>query len=449
APYDYDPSNPSPTKFPPYYDGSFIIGEFTQDTMREVKLDSQGRVFKINQALNCGPAPTNPARPFLCDNPMDMEFGPDGSLYLLTYGDGFFNINPDAAMERFEYVKGQRAPIAVISATPTSGQDPLVVSFSSAGTNDPDPGDAITYAWDFDGNGTTDSTEENPTHTYTTRGSFVARLTVTDSNGLSSSANTTITVGNTAPTVVIDVPTEGGTFAFGNNIPFSVTVTDPEDGVINCGEVEVTFILGHDTHGHAEVTVNGCSGVLPTDPTDTAHGGNVWGVVAAEYTDHGGAGGVPALTTVDQVDIRQKRQEVEFVLEQQGTNVSTGTDVGEWPQQRGSLGGADWIKLNGPFNLVNINEITFRVSAGGTAGNPVGEVEIRTGDPNTGPIVTAVTILSTGSTNTYTSQTFPLPNPGGLNDLYLAFNSVPGGPGNNFFNLNWIEFGGAGVGVTP
>ena len=113
APYDYDPSNPSPTKFPPYYDGSFIIGEFTQDTMREVKLDSQGRVFKINQALNCGPAPPLPTRPFLCDNPMDMEFGPDGNLYLLTYGDGFFNINPDAAMERFEYVKGKRAPVVV------------------------------------------------------------------------------------------------------------------------------------------------------------------------------------------------------------------------------------------------------------------------------------------------------------------------------------------------
>ena len=449
APYDYDPANPSPTKFPPYYDGSFIIGEFTQDTMREVKLDSQGRVFKINQALNCGPAPTNPARPFLCDNPMDMEFGPDGSLYLLTYGDGFFNINADAAMERFEYVKGQRAPIAVISATPTSGQDPLVVSFSSAGTNDPDPGDALSYAWDFDGNGTTDSTEENPTHTYTTRGSFVARLTVTDSNGLSSSANTTITVGNTAPTVTIDVPTEGGTFAFGDNIPFTVTVTDPEDGVINCGEVEVTFVLGHDTHGHAEVTVNGCSGVLPTDPTDTAHGGNVWGIVAAEYTDHGGAGGVPALTTVDQVDIRQKRQEVEFVLEQQGTNVSTGSDVGEWPQQRGSLGGNDWIKLNGPFNLTNIDSITFRTSSTGTAGTPRGEVEIRLDDPNTGTIVSTVTILSTGSNSTYDSQTFPLVDPGGLHDIYLAFNSVPGGPGNFFFNLNWTEFGGAGVGVTP
>ena len=50
APYDYDPDNPSTTKFPPYYDGSFILGEFTQDTLREVRLDSQNRVFKINQS---------------------------------------------------------------------------------------------------------------------------------------------------------------------------------------------------------------------------------------------------------------------------------------------------------------------------------------------------------------------------------------------------------------
>ena len=138
APYDYDPSNPSPTKFPPYYDGSFIIGEFTQDTMREVKLDSQGRVFKINQALNCGPAPAIPTtRPFLCDNPMDMEFGPDGNLYLLTYGDGFFNINPDAAMERFEYVKGKRAPVVSVNATPTNGQEPLIVNFNGDGRSTP------------------------------------------------------------------------------------------------------------------------------------------------------------------------------------------------------------------------------------------------------------------------------------------------------------------------
>ena len=74
--------------------------------MREVRLDSQNRIFKINPVLNCGPAPTSATRPFLCDNPMDMEFGPDGNFYLLTYGDGFFAINPDAAMERLSTSRG-------------------------------------------------------------------------------------------------------------------------------------------------------------------------------------------------------------------------------------------------------------------------------------------------------------------------------------------------------
>ena len=56
AKYHYDPLNPSTTKFPPYYDNSVILGEFTQDTLREVKLDAQNRVFKINSFLPCGAA---------------------------------------------------------------------------------------------------------------------------------------------------------------------------------------------------------------------------------------------------------------------------------------------------------------------------------------------------------------------------------------------------------
>ena len=52
----YDPANPNPKKFPPYYDDSVILGEFTQDTLRELKLDSQNRVFKINSFLPCGAA---------------------------------------------------------------------------------------------------------------------------------------------------------------------------------------------------------------------------------------------------------------------------------------------------------------------------------------------------------------------------------------------------------
>ncbi|HWP63635.1 MAG TPA: ThuA domain-containing protein [Candidatus Binatia bacterium] len=447
--YEYSPDNPNPTKFPPYFDGAVFFGEFTRDYLREIRLDSHGRVFKINDLLSCAAiGAQSPSRPFECDNPMDFQFGPDGTFYLLTYGDGFFQANPDAGMYRFEYVKGQRAPVAVLSAAPTSGPTPLTVAFSSAGSHDPDPSDSIRFEWDFQNDGVVDSIEPNPTFTYTTRGQYTARLTVIDSSGKTASTSTIITVGNTAPTVTIVTPPEGGLFAFGESIPYSVTVTDPEDGTVDCGRVETTFVLGHDDHGHGEANALGCSGTLPTNADDVSHGGNVFGVISVTYTDLGGPGGVPALTTIKQTTIRQKRNEVEFVLEQSGTNVATTADPLGGGQQRGSLGNGDWIRLNGPFNLVNINAIAFRVSSATASGSPTGQVEVRL-DSVDGPVLTTVTILGTGSNTTYATQTFPITDPGGLHHIYLVFRPVTGGPTNNFFNLNWVEFVGPGVGVSP
>ena len=442
AKYDYKADNPNPTKFPEYYDEAIFFGEFTRDYLREIRLDSSGDVLKINNLLNCGQAPATPTRPFLCDNPMDMMWGDDGNFYLLTYGDGFFNINPDASLVKFSYVKGTRAPIAVLNATPTDGVTPLTVTFTSDGSRDPDPADSIRFAWDFDDNGTVDSTDPNPSFTYTTNGVYTARLTVTDSSGKTASANTTITVGNTSPTVDVTVPAAGGLFAFGDTIPFAVTVSDPQDGAIDCSRVEVTFVLGHDSHGHAEATANGCSGTLPTYPEDVSHGGNVFGIVSASYTDLGGSGGVPALTSVDQVTVLQKKQEVEHVTEQSGTNTAATADTGGG-LQRGSLGNGDWISLNGTYNLQNIDSLTFRTSGGsGAAGT--GAVEVRL-DAVDGPILTTATIAATASGTTYASQTFPITNPGGAHRIYLVFRPVAGGPTNNFFNLNYVEFGGHGV----
>ena len=236
-----------------------------------MKLDSQNRVFKINSFLNCGQFGTRPpTSPFECDNPMDLQWGADGAFYLLTYGDSFFGINPDAGMYKWEYVKGTRAPVAVLTTDRTDGPLPLTVNFSSAGSNDADPGDSISFEWDF-GDGTAHSLDPNPSHTYTARGRYTAVLTVTDSSGMSTSTSTIITAGNTSPTVVVNTPVAGGTFAFGDGIPFTVTVTDPEDGAIICAEVQVTFVLGHDSHGHAETTESGCSGVLPTDASRRRH----------------------------------------------------------------------------------------------------------------------------------------------------------------------------------
>ncbi|RIV38051.1 ThuA domain-containing protein [Micromonospora radicis] len=448
AKYDYDPELRSETKFPAYYDGAIFFGEFTRDYLREIRLDSQGEILKINDLLSCGGGPVTPARPFLCDNPMDMMWGPDGNFYLLTYGDGFFNINPDAAMVKFSYVKGLRAPTAVLNATPTNGLAPLTVAFSSEGSRDPDPADSISFAWDLNGDGIVDSVDPNPSFTYAANGVYTARLTVTDSSGKSASANTTITVGNTAPTVRVDVPIEGGFFNWGDDIPWSVTVTDPEDGPIDCGRVEVTFVLGHDDHGHGGANAFGCSGVLPTDPDDAGHGGYIYGVISASYTDNG-ANGQPALTTIGQQVIQDKLQQVEFARDQSGTTVGNSADVGGG-QQRGSLDPGDWIAINGTVNLKNMDSVTLRTSGGSaaTAGQPRFAVEYRRDSP-TGPLLGTATVNATTGNNAFTNTTVPITDPGDTFRLYLVFRTVPGGPASGFGNLNWVQFNGQGIGLTP
>ncbi len=242
-----------------------------------------------------------------------------------------------------------------------------------------------------------------------------------------------ITAGNTAPTVVVTTPVEGGTFDLGNDIPFTVTVTDPEDGPIDCAQVNVTFVLGHDTHGHAESGTTGCSGVLHTLAGDVTHGGHLFGVVSATYTDHGGTG-VPALSTTGQTSIRLKQQEVEFAVNQSGTNTATDNDGGlssggggNPGVHRGSLAAGDWIQLNGPFNLLNINSITFRVSdtATRTAGTPMAAIEVHQ-DTVAGPIVGTYNLVSTGNATTWTSQNFPI-SLSGTHELFLVFRAVTGG----------------------
>ena len=94
---------------------------------------------------------------------MDMQFGADGSFYLLTYGDGFFVANPDAGLYRFDYVAGPQRPRAVMSATPTNGVAPLTVQFSSEGSQDPDENDSISFQWDFGVPGT--DADSRPTRT--------------------------------------------------------------------------------------------------------------------------------------------------------------------------------------------------------------------------------------------------------------------------------------------
>jgi PKD repeat protein len=77
------------------------------------------------------------------------------------------------------------APVADFAATPTSGTTPLTVSFKDQST-----GTVSSYAWDFDNDGNVDSTEQSPSYTYITTGTYTVNLTVTGPGGSDSEVKT-------------------------------------------------------------------------------------------------------------------------------------------------------------------------------------------------------------------------------------------------------------------
>ncbi|MBE1492767.1 PQQ-dependent sugar dehydrogenase [Plantactinospora soyae] len=424
--YRYNASNPSPTKFPASFDGQFFATEFGRGWIKPIHVNADGSRGAIDTF------------PWVGKQVMDSAFGPDGSYYVLDYGTGYFNGDANSALYRFDYVGGgNRAPIAVASANPTSGTAPLTVTFSSAGSADPDGG-ALTYSWAF-GDGTT-STAANPTKTYTANGNYTATLTVRDPAGATGTASVTVGVGNTAPTVTIVAPASGQLVAFGDAVPFQITVTDPEDGTIACSRVKMTYVLGHDTHGHQITSANGCSGTL-TIPVDGEHddAANIFPIFDAEYTDNGG------LTTHTQHILAPKHRQAEHYGTSSG--VAKFSKAGaEGGQTVGEINNGDWIAFQ-PYRLNNATSFTARASSAGAGGT----LQVRTGSA-TGTVIGTATVPVTGSWDTFTTVTGSIANPpAGTTTLYLTFAGTGTGA---LYDLDAFTFvtgggGGGGGGTGP
>ena len=66
-----------------------------------------------------------------------MEVGPDGKLYLLEYGSGWFSKNADAGLARIDFNAGNRPPeITSVTVDKTTGILPFKVNVKVA-ANDP------------------------------------------------------------------------------------------------------------------------------------------------------------------------------------------------------------------------------------------------------------------------------------------------------------------------
>ncbi|MEV0755527.1 carbohydrate-binding protein [Streptosporangium sp. NPDC050280] len=416
--YRYDANLNSAIKFPASLNGRYFAGEYGRRWIKAIEVTSSGAPGEIS------------AFPWTGTQVMDMTFGPDGALYVLDYGTGSGN----QALYRIEYIGGgNRNPIARAAANKTSGAAPLAVTFSSAGSSDPEGG-ALTYSWNF-GNGVT-STAANPTYTYTTNGTYTATLTVRDSGGLTGTANVTITVGNTAPTVNFAQPVNGQLFSFGDTVPFQVNVSDPEDGTIDCSKVTVTYLLGHDSHAHQITSRNGCSGSIAV-PTDGEHdsAANIYGVFVASYTDKAG------LTTESTRTLQPRHRQAEHFGAQSGVQLADHATA-EGGKTAGFIDNGDWISFT-PYALGNATSITARVSSGGAGGT----LEVRAGSA-TGTLLGTVTVPVTGGWDTFRDVSANLSNvPSGTSTLFLVFKGATGQ--GNLFDLDAFTLNtGGGTGTT-
>ena len=164
------------SQFPSEYYGSYFFGDYVQHWIRRAKFDGSGNVSQVMSFWPSDGSLDNLAM----GDPVKFVEGPDGALYYVDIGFFGDTQNP-AAIRRIRYVIGNQQPVATASATPTSGQAPLPVTFSSAGSSDPE-GAPLSYSWTF-GDGAT-STQANPTHTYSAPGQYVARLTVSDGTSI-------------------------------------------------------------------------------------------------------------------------------------------------------------------------------------------------------------------------------------------------------------------------
>ena len=208
--------------FPEYFDGKLFIYEWMRRWIYIVTLDKDHNFIKFDQFMK--------GTEFA--NPMDMKFGPDGSLYVLNYGTTWFARNMDATLFKINYNGGNRTPIAKMKLNKYNGGAPLTIEADAGESADADH-DSMQYDWCV--NGVKKASGSHAMFKISTPGTYDVSLNVTDATGATTTTNTKVQVGNEMPEVSIEVFGNKTFYWPGKQIPYSVTIKDKEDGNIDSG----------------------------------------------------------------------------------------------------------------------------------------------------------------------------------------------------------------------
>lgn len=222
--------------FPEHFDRCLLFYDWQRPFMKWARLDEQSRLVglepftaAITVVNDRDRAQAARARgELVVQRPVDSQFGPDGCLYLLDYGETW-GANKDSRLLKISYQWGNLAPVAVAGADRTAGREPLTVWLSSAGSKDHE-GDALLFEWSLQPGGRVFSTAAGPKLTLDRPGNYTVALRVTDAHGASATATVPLVVGNTPPEVRFLAPQDGDFFTPGRPVPYRLLIRDAEEG---------------------------------------------------------------------------------------------------------------------------------------------------------------------------------------------------------------------------
>lgn len=209
-------NKPGASPYPDYYNGKLIIYEWVRGWIKAVTMSPNGDYVKMEPIMSN----------LSFSAPIDMELGPDGKIYVLEYGKGWFSKNPDAGISRVDYLKGNRPPIVnSLKIDKPSGLLPYKMT-AKVRAADPD-GDKLVYIWNL-GNGIKKTTTvPEIQYTYLKSGAYPVNVQVVDGEK-ASAKSTVITVfaGNEHPKIDIMVAGNKSFYFPGKAVNYQVLVSD-------------------------------------------------------------------------------------------------------------------------------------------------------------------------------------------------------------------------------
>ncbi|KAG5187107.1 hypothetical protein JKP88DRAFT_308080 [Tribonema minus] len=318
--------------------------------------------------------------------------------------------------------------VAAFEADQVAGLAPLSVSVTSAGSFH-SQGARLAYEWDF-GDGSVMELTPDASHTFTAPATYrvlltttaVSNSTLTDhashiftapgnyrvlltTTAVSDSTMTDqcaidVSVGNSAPTVVINAPAwDAGFYCSGSKLEFSVVINAPawdagfycsgskldfnvdafdaedgntNDGSIGCDQLLVSYYVGHDAHFHPSGAYTSCRGGQTVDMAGhSLLADDIYWGIELQYKDKGN---VPAKPTTSRTSILAYNRMIQAEdytghsdatcakypkLQKDGCSMTAKSEGGLLAQ--GPKGGG-WMKY-GPYNPFNLKQVSVRFTA--------------------------------------------------------------------------------------